>query len=87
LDVKETVSASAKLGSADALQLAREAAKVIVAKGKRVTVFDLQQDQPDDETLLKHLLGPTGNLRAPVIKQGKTLLVGFNEEEYAQALT
>jgi arsenate reductase-like glutaredoxin family protein len=31
------------------------------------------------------LLGPTGNLRAPTIKKGKTLFVGFNEEAY-QAL-
>jgi hypothetical protein len=28
------------------------------------------------------MLGPTGNLRAPTLKVGKTLLVGFNEEAY-----
>ena len=27
-------------------------------------------------------LGPTGNLRAPAIKMGKTWLIGFNEEVY-----
>jgi hypothetical protein len=28
------------------------------------------------------MLGPTGNLRAPTARVGKTLLVGFNEDTY-----
>ena len=32
------------------------------------------------------MLGPTGNLRAPVVKVGKTLLVGFNEDQYREVL-
>jgi len=28
------------------------------------------------------MLGPSGNLRAPTIRRGKTLLVGFNEDLY-----
>jgi len=32
------------------------------------------------------MLGPTGNLRAPTIVRGKTVLVGFNEEVYRDAL-
>jgi hypothetical protein len=32
------------------------------------------------------VLGPTGNLRAPALRTGKTLLVGFNEEAYRQIL-
>ena len=28
------------------------------------------------------MLGPTGNLRAPTIRSGKTVLVGFNEEAF-----
>ncbi len=28
------------------------------------------------------MLGPTGNLRAPTIRTGATVLVGFNEEVY-----
>ncbi len=64
------------------MQLARSAAQVVVAKGKKTVVFDMKADLPDDETLLAHLLGPSGFLRAPTIRQGKTLLVGFNEEAY-----
>lgn len=32
------------------------------------------------------MLGPTGNLRAPTLVAGKTLLVGFNEDEYGDVL-
>ena len=31
------------------------------------------------------MLGPTGNLRAPTARVGKTVLVGFNEDAYADA--
>ena len=54
--------------------------KVVVAKGKNVVTFDLKKDPPDDDTLAAHLLGPTGNLRAPSVRRGSTLYVGFNEE-------
>ncbi len=40
------------------------------------------KDNPDDETLAALLLGPTGNLRAPTIRRGKTLIVGFNDDTY-----
>jgi arsenate reductase-like glutaredoxin family protein len=53
-----------------------------VAKGKKVTVFDMKADTPDEETLLKHMLGPTGNLRAPTVLRGKTVMVGFNADKY-----
>lgn len=58
----------------------------MVAKGKKVVTFDMKQSPPDDDTLAAHLLGPTGNLRAPTIRRGKTLLIGFNEEAYASHL-
>jgi len=32
------------------------------------------------------MLGSTGNLRAPTIQVGSTLLVGFNEELYTKVL-
>jgi len=59
---------------------------VLVAKGKKIVSFDMKKDPPDRETLLAHLLGPTGNLRAPTVRRGKTLLVGFNDELYRQVL-
>lgn len=42
----------------------------------------MKNDAPDDETLVRHLLGPSGNLRAPTIRKGDTLYIGFSEEAY-----
>jgi arsenate reductase-like glutaredoxin family protein len=66
------------------LALARTADKVVVARGKKVVTFDMKKEPPDDDMLAAHLLGPTGNLRAPTLRKGKTLLVGFGEEAYRQ---
>ena len=82
----EVVDARAKLGRAHVLQMANPASKLIVAKGKNAVTFSTPKDSPDDQTLAAHMLGPTGNLRAPTIRKGKTLLVGFNEEVFIQAL-
>ena len=58
--------------------------KLFVAKGKKVTSVDLKKERPDDATLASLLLGPTGNLRAPTLKTGKTMVVGFNEDLYQE---
>lgn len=84
--MKEQVSAGKKLGAETALALAKEAGKVIVMKGKKITPFDMKKDAPADADLLAHMLGATGNLRAPTLKRGKTVLVGFNEEIYTDIL-
>ncbi len=68
------------LGPEDALELARQVNELWVAKGKKVLHFDMKKDPPSDEELLKHLLGPSGKLRAPAIRRGKKLFVGFSEE-------
>lgn len=73
-------------GQAEALALARSADKIIVAKGKKTVAFDMKKAPPDDDTLLTHMLGPTGNLRAPTLRKGKTLLVGFSNEAYKKVL-
>jgi arsenate reductase-like glutaredoxin family protein len=87
LQASEVVDASKeRKGRAEALQLARTAERVVVAKGSKIATFDMKKSPPDDETLLAHLLGPTGNLRAPTIRKGRTLLIGFNEEAYRDTL-
>lgn len=67
-----------------ALELTRRASKLYVAKGKKVNIVDLKKDRPDDEQLLKLMLGPTGNLRAPTLVVGKNLIIGFNQEMYEE---
>ena len=49
-----------------------------VAKGSKVLHFALSHDRPTDAALLGLLLGRSGKLRAPTIKTGATLLVGYN---------
>ena len=75
-----------RFGRDGALNLLTGVDRLIAARGKVVATFDLKTDRPDDETLLAHLLGPTGNLRAPTARVGRTLLVGFNGEVYGQVL-
>ncbi len=84
LTAKETVPASRKLGRDDAAELAAQAKTLVVAKGKNVSDFDLSGTVSDEA--ITAMLGPTGNLRAPTLKVGKTLLVGFNEERYSEVL-
>ncbi|MFN4259196.1 MAG: ArsC family (seleno)protein [Gemmataceae bacterium] len=85
--VKEHADATKdRRGRDEALALAKTATKIVVAKGKKFVTFDMKKAPPDEETLIAHLLGPTGNLRAPTIRAGKTLLVGFNEEAYREIL-
>ena len=66
----------------DALALAGQVNEIYAAKGKKVVHVNLKKDKPDKATLKKLLLGPTGNLRAPTLRKGKTLIVGFDEETY-----
>lgn len=56
------------------------------ARGTRVVHVDLREGKPDRAVLLGLLLGPTGNLRAPTLRKGRTLLVGFDEATYRQVL-
>ena len=86
-DVTETVDATkTRIDTQGALALLTDVEKVVAAKGKKVAVFDLKNDRPGDEILLAHLMGPTGNLRAPTARVGKTLLIGFNEGAYKEVL-
>ena len=55
---------------------------VIVAKGKKVDEFKPGGKAGAD--VVAAMLGPTGNLRAPCLVAGKTVVVGFNDEVYTQ---
>ncbi len=75
------VPASRKLARKEAADLAKQASKVIVAKGRKVTKFAGGKAGKD---VIEAMLGPTGNLRAPTLRKGKTVVVGFNEEVFAR---
>jgi len=60
--------------------------QLYATKGKHVVHVDLRKGKPGRAALLGLLLGPTGNLRAPTLRKGRTLLVGFDESTYKQVL-
>ena len=84
MQIDETVPASRKLGRDDALALAKAAKKLFVAKGKKLNEFEVGKKTSDEA--VDAMLGPTGNLRAPTIRAGSTLLVGFNDEQFESVL-
>lgn len=51
-------------------------------RGQNVSYLNLKDDSAGHEAALRLALGPTGNLRAPAMRKGRTLLVGFNAEAY-----
>ena len=79
--IADRTSASRKLGRADAEALVAGAETIYVARGRKQT--ELQASEPGAADLM---LGPTGNLRAPVVRVGSTLIVGYHEEALNQVL-
>jgi arsenate reductase-like glutaredoxin family protein len=69
-----------------ALALIHDVDEIYASKGKQVVHLDLRKEKPDAATLKALLLGPTGNLRAPTLRKGRTLIVGFDEATYAKLL-
>ena len=53
-------------------------------KGRKVDEFKPGGKAP--KACVDAMLGPTGNLRAPTLRSGKTVLVGFNEEVFGDLL-
>ena len=74
------------LVDADAIKLVNQVNDLYVTRGTKVIHVDLKNERPDDETLLGLLIGPSGKLRAPTLKIGKTLVVGFDQAMYEQVV-
>ena len=75
VDAKKNVQ-----GAAEAKAMLDEVSEVYIAKGAKVVHFDLKKDKA--EQIVPLMLGPTGNLRAPTLRKGRTLIVGFNKDTY-----
>ena len=83
MTIREMVDAKKeRFGERDLKQVFAGASKLVAMKGKKVQTFDLAKEGPPNTELTKAVLGPSGNLRAPSMRLGKTWLVGFSEEEY-----
>jgi hypothetical protein len=60
--------------------------QVYSTKGKKVLHATVGAGGLDSVEMQALLIGPSGNLRAPTLQTGDTLLVGFDAEIYAQIL-
>lgn len=59
--------------------------ELYVARGKKLVHIDLKKEYDEDE-IAGLILGRSGTLRAPVLRVGRKLIVGFNEEALNQVL-
>ena len=74
------------MGPKDAMALLEGATELVAAKGKKVERVDLRKGKPDKATVTRLMIGPSGNLRAPTLRVGKRILVGFDEDSYQKLL-
>ena len=83
ITITEAVEArKQKVEGDDAWAILGTARELVVGRGKKFQIFDPAKD--DKEAILKVCLGRTGNLRAPTLKMGDRVVVGFNDDMYAQ---
>jgi hypothetical protein len=69
------------LSDREVRELLRAVSRVIVARGRAVVELRAADVAPTD------LKGPTGNYRAPLVRRGATLLVGFHREALERLLS
>ncbi|MBX9953099.1 MAG: hypothetical protein K2Y39_28255 [Candidatus Obscuribacterales bacterium] len=75
-----------RIDRAAALEMAAKADEIYSLKGKKIVRLDLKKTKADDDEIASLMMGPTGNLRAPTWRKGKTLVVGFDEQTYNELL-
>lgn len=69
-----------RIDAASAWCLLKNAGKITVARGKKYSEFNPQEE--NREEILRQVMGPSGNLRAPACWVGDGFLIGFNAELY-----
>ena len=71
---QERSSKSAPMTDADVKGLLAAVDEVVIARGKKAVTLAA------NEATLDGLKGPTGNYRAPMLRVGRKLLVGFHPD-------
>lgn len=85
MQVAEVEDARKNVIKADgAWEIIAGAENLFVGRGKKVQSFTPDSEKKDE--ILKVCLGRTGNLRAPSLRVGKSIYIGFNEEMYRELL-
>jgi len=65
-------------------ELIRACSKVYVARGKSWAAYDPHNAEQAAELEMK-MLGPHGTMRAPALRFGKVMIIGYEPEMYAAA--
>ena len=71
---EERQSRKEPMSDADARKLLDSVSEIVISRGNASRRLDRKEASLDD------LRGNGGAFRAPMVKKGKTLLVGFNQE-------
>jgi len=74
------------LPKAEVLALLRNIDEIYATKGRTVIHLNIKKENPSTARLFELLIGRTGNLRSPVLRLGRKLLVGFDAETYKKVL-
>ena len=83
--IQEAVDArKERIDAAAAWELLHNAAKITVARGKQLS--SLHPGEENKEEILKQVMGPSGNLRAPALRAGNEFVIGFQPDFYKQWL-
>ena len=81
LEIREEVDAKKEaIGPGQVWDLLSSAATVHVASGQKT--LSLKPDAANKEELIKRATGRTGNLRAPALRIGDDLYIGYNQAMY-----
>lgn len=58
-----------------------KASKILIAGGRKVE--EVMPQEAAKEELLAKIIGRSGTLRAPALRQGDVFYIGYNDELYA----
>ena len=85
--MREKVDArKTRIGPSGLARVLDGAKAVLIAKGAKLERFDLSQRTLDRSELAAKMVGPTGNLRAPTLRRGGLVVVGFHPEALRELL-
>lgn len=81
--MKEAIDArKEKIDRKKAWELITANNQVYIGRGKKVLSFE--PGQGEKEEILKAAMGRSGNLRAPAVRAGERLFIGYNEAVYGK---
>jgi len=69
-----------------AFKLAKGMTTLHAKVGSKVVTYTMKKDNPNNLDLKKALIGRSGDMRAPVIVVGKTMMAGFDAGIYKKLL-